>query len=78
MSRDAVDVDLERLAGGVLRWSNRVRSGVPDGFIVSPRISAVATCVEGADLGTRGQDPYQLLVLWTCGIRVRLGVTGRA
>jgi hypothetical protein len=43
--------------------SNRLRSTVPFGLEVPPSIVSRATCVDAADLGTRGHDPYQLRVL---------------
>ena len=33
---------------------------------VPPRMVSRATCVEAADLGARGHEPYQLRDLWTC------------
>jgi hypothetical protein len=43
--------------------SYRLKSAVPFGFDVPPSIVSRATCVEAADLGTRGHEPYQLRVL---------------
>ena len=43
--------------------SKRLRSAVDWGFDVPPRMVSRATWVEGVDLETRGQEPYQLRVL---------------
>lgn len=45
--------------------SYRLKSGIEEGFEVSPRIVSLATWVEAEDLGARGHDPYQLRALCT-------------
>lgn len=50
--------------------SNRLKSGADLGFSVPPKIVSRATWgIDADDLGTRGQDPYQLRVLCTYDTR---------
>lgn len=68
MSGNVVDDSLGALrlaTSGFFLVSYLLKSAVLLGLEVPPCIVSFATSVEADDFGTRGQDPYQLRVLWT-------------